>query len=301
MRERIELIQGDITKIEVECIVNAANSSLLGGSGVDGAIHRAAGSELVMECRLLGGCKTVGPVYRDGQHNESELLTDCYNNSLALAEKSGIKAIAFPCISTGIYRYPFEEACRIAISTINAFLNKCNTINKLWEVFGGNINSKGYKVLDSHIKAIYGDSITSQRAESIYKILIENGFACNNVSLGSGSFSMQCLEQDDELNPFTRDTYGIAIKATYCEVNGKPIQIFKDPKTDIGHFKKSQRGMCVVYRNKDGELDYKDGFDTVTIESFKGENLLKPVFADGKMLKEQSLAEIRNILHGGKF
>jgi len=175
------------------------------------------------------------------------------------------------------------------------------TVKKLWETFGGSVNSKGYKVLDSHIKVIYGDSITPQRAESIYKILVENGFACNNVSLGVGSFSMQCLEQDSELKPYTRDTFGIAIKATYCEVNGKPIHIFKDPKTDTGNFKKSQRGMCVVYRNSKGNLDYRDGYDSNTIKTFEGENLLKPVFKNGKMLKEQTLQEIRAILHEGKF
>jgi nicotinamide phosphoribosyltransferase len=175
------------------------------------------------------------------------------------------------------------------------------TVAKLWEIFGGSVNSKGYKVLDPHIKAIYGDSITPQRAENIYRILIENGFACNNVLLGVGSFSMQCAEQDGVLMPFTRDTFGIAIKATYCEVNGKPVQIYKDPKTDTGHFKRSQKGMCVVYRRDDGEMDYSDGFDSVSIGSFEREDLLKPVFRDGKMVREQSLREIRDLLHEGMF
>ena len=175
------------------------------------------------------------------------------------------------------------------------------TVKRLWQTFGGSVNTKGYKVLDSHIKVIYGDSITPQRAESIYEILVENGFACNNVLLGVGSFSMQCLEQDGTLKPYTRDTFGVAIKATYCEVNGNPIAIFKDPKTDTGNFKKSQRGMCVVYRDKEGNLNYQDGYDTKTISSFEGENLLKQVFQNGKMVKEQTLQEIRAILHNDKF
>ena len=150
MLERIKLLQGDITKIEAECIVNAANSSLLGGGGVDGAIHRAAGRELVQECRTLGGCKTsqakitkgyrlpakyvihtVGPVYINGQHNEPELLASCYRNSLELAEKYGIRTIAFPCISTGIYRYPFEDACKVALDTITGFLNNGSEIDQV--------------------------------------------------------------------------------------------------------------------------------------------------------------------------
>ena len=175
------------------------------------------------------------------------------------------------------------------------------TVKRMWAAFGGTFNTKGYKVLDKHIKVIYGDSITPQKAESIYKILIENGFACNNVLLGVGSFSMQCIEQDGELKPFTRDTFGIAIKATYCEVNGRPVQIFKDPKTDTGNFKKSQRGMCVVYRDDNGKLNCRDGFDAETVDYFDGENLLKPVFFDGRLVKEQTLQEIRDILHEGNF
>ena len=101
------------------------------------------------------------------------------------------------------------------------------TVFKLWDEFGGTINSKGYKVLDSHVKAIYGDSITIQRCEEIYKILVENGFACNNVSLGVGSFSMQCIEENGVLKPFTRDTFSSCIKATYIEVGDKKIPIFR--------------------------------------------------------------------------
>ena len=190
------------------------------------------------------------------------------------------------------------------------------TVFKLWDIFGGTINSKGYKVLDSHVKAIYGDSITIQRCEQIYQILMENGFACSNVALGVGSFSFQCIEEEKEitvkdelgqhwtgktkvLSPFTRDTFSSCIKATYCEINGKPTPIFKNPKD--GGFKKSQKGCCVVY--EDGYFDtlnFKDGYSWEDACNAK-ENLLKPIFKDGVMIKEQSLKEIRDLLHGGKF
>lgn len=173
------------------------------------------------------------------------------------------------------------------------------TVFKLWEHFGGTINSKGYKVLDSHVKAIYGDSITIQRCEDIYKILMKNGFACSNVALGVGSFSFQCIEEDGVLKPFTRDTFSSCIKATYCEIDGVPTPIFKNPKD--GSFKKSQRGCCVVHKiNETGELTFEDGKTWEETISDK-ENLLDTIFADGKIVKEYSLAEVRNILHGGSF
>ena len=174
------------------------------------------------------------------------------------------------------------------------------TVFKLWDEFGGTINSKGYKVLDPHVKAIYGDSITIQRCEEIYKILIENGFAAQNVALGVGSFSMHCIEEDNILKPFTRDTFGMAIKACYAEINGKEIPIFKDPKTDkdTGNgFKKSQKGMCYVYKENE-ELKYKDGYVRSNIPK---NNLLVPVFRNGEMVKETKLSEIRNRLNGGNF
>lgn len=173
-----------------------------------------------------------------------------------------------------------------------------DTVFHLWNIFGGSINSKGYKVLNPHIKAIYGDSITPQRAESIYKILVENGFAASNVTLGVGSFSMQCLEEDGVFKPYTRDTFGIAIKATYAEdKDGNPINIFKNPKECS--FKKSQKGCCVVRYTRDNEMICEDGQTFEKTNCYY--NLLQLVFIDGKIVKEWSIQDIRKELYGDKF
>lgn len=148
----MKTIQTDITKLEVDAIVNAANSSLLGGGGVDGAIHRAAGPGLLQECRTLGGCRTgeakitkgynlparhvihtVGPVY-SGKPKDAELLAACYRNSLTLAKQNGLHSIAFPAISCGVYGYPMEKACRIAVDTTTAFLKDQGQGMTVWFV-----------------------------------------------------------------------------------------------------------------------------------------------------------------------
>jgi O-acetyl-ADP-ribose deacetylase len=153
---RIEILRGDITKLEVDAIVNAANTTLLGGGGVDGAIHRAAGPELLAECRTLGGCEpgqakitrayrllarfvihTVGPIWRGGKHDEARTLANCYRNSLHLAVENEIKTIAFPAISCGAYGYPIEEAAHIAFKTTREFLAVSDEIRKVIFVVWG--------------------------------------------------------------------------------------------------------------------------------------------------------------------
>jgi O-acetyl-ADP-ribose deacetylase (regulator of RNase III) len=172
MLTRLSLTQGDVTRQHVDAIVNAANNTLLGGGGVDGAIHRAAGPRLLAECATLGGCKTgeakitkgydlpakfvihtVGPIWRGGGHGEPELLANCYRRSLALAVQHGIRTIAFPSISTGAYGYPVEQASRVAVAEVVAFLNTDSTLDKVLFVC---FNKSDYNCYAVVIKEIVG-------------------------------------------------------------------------------------------------------------------------------------------------
>ena len=175
MKSKTEVVKADITTLEVDAIVNAANSSLLGGGGVDGAIHRAAGPELLAECRTLRGCPTgkaritrgyrlpakhvihtVGPVWNGGGHSEAELLASCYQSSLELAAEHGVKTIAFPAISCGVYGYPVEQACEIAVSETARFLGRELSIEKvIFVCFGDDV----YRAYSRALDKVYGGAI----------------------------------------------------------------------------------------------------------------------------------------------
>lgn len=174
------------------------------------------------------------------------------------------------------------------------------TITSLWNTFGGTTNSKGYKVLDPHIGLIYGDGCTLNRVHEIYEKLEAMGFAANNVLFGVGAFCFHALfDPNNKMTVLTRDTFGMAMKATYGEFGGKSLFIYKDPKTDKGNLKKSQKGCCVVHKSHLNGFECRDQFTWDEARLYDDSNALQLVFRNGEILKTETFAEIRNRMYGG--
>lgn len=187
--------------------------------------------------------------------------------------------------------YYIDEIDLVRVEEFQPKVSDLGLIEALWNTFGGTVTEQGYKVLDPHIGAIYGDSITLERATAILEKLEEKGFASTNIVFGIGSFTYQYN---------TRDTFGFAMKATHVTVNGEERKIFKNPKTDDGT-KKSLKGRAIVFKNAVGDIVCVDDFTTEEEKLSQHINLLETVFENGKLMREQSLSEIRDILHDGKF
>lgn len=169
------------------------------------------------------------------------------------------------------------------------------TVETLWEIFGGTVNSKGYKVLDPHIGIIYGDGCTLSNVDTIWSELEKRGFAANCIAYGVGAFCFSAIVENEKLIVATRDTFGIAMKATYGVINGKKLMIYKDPKTDTSKLKKSHKGCCEVYAGENGELMCRD-----ELLEMSDNTLLKVVFENGELVREDTFLDIRERLYGGR-
>lgn len=222
----LQIIRNDITKMKVDAIVNAANSSLLGGGGVDGSIHRAAGPELLAECKALGGCETgsakitkgyrlpckyvihaVGPRWRDGNHREREKLVSCYRTSLALAKAHGCETVAFPLISSGIYGYPKDQALKVAIDTISDFLlgNDMTVYIVIFDRTAYQIGEKLFSDIAAYIDDNYVDEHTDSRSERLRRMQmlsdepVESSFSAPPPSMAASTKTLDdALAQIDE-------------------------------------------------------------------------------------------------------
>ena len=167
------------------------------------------------------------------------------------------------------------------------------TVEKLWEIFGGTINSKGYNVLDPHIGIIYGDDCTLSNVDTIWSELEKRGFAANCISYGIGAFCFSAIIENGKTIVTTRDTFGIAMKATYGIIDGKKLMIYKDPKTDTSKLKKSHKGCCEVYLDERGELSCRDG-----LLEMSNNTSLTTIFKNGKLVREDTFLDIRKRLYG---
>ncbi len=260
----LEIIRNDITKLSVDAIVNAANSSLLGGGGVDGCIHRAAGKELLKECRALGGCKTgdtkitgayklhckfvihtVGPVWQGGSNNEEELLKSCYKKSLELAKENECQSVAFPLISAGVYGYPKQQALKVAISTISDFLfeNEMTVYIVLFDKSTCQIGKKLFPDLEEYIDDHYVDEHAMLRRSAMggFPCQMSVPMVCDKCSAPSELDSM--LEQIDE--SFSQmllrkiDEKGLTDVQCYKKAN-IDRKLFSKIRSDI-HYKPSKQ------------------------------------------------------------